>query len=109
MSTVTSHQRRSRAQWRALLERAERSALSITAFCRAEGISTASFYTWRQRLQEASQSLPAGRASPVAAAEAAPSFVDLGSIGARADDDDAARWEIELVLGADIVLRLRRG
>lgn len=36
--------RRSHAQWQCLIERAERSPLSTAAFCRAESISTASFY-----------------------------------------------------------------
>lgn len=37
--------------WRARLVRYRRSDVTVAAFCRAEGVSTASFYAWRQRLQ----------------------------------------------------------
>ncbi len=78
--------RRSRGQWQALLARATRSGLSVAEFCRREGVSTASFYTWRKRL---------GAAGPGTAAtvgEAA--FVDLGPP--------------EATESAGAVLRLRR-
>jgi transposase-like protein len=91
--------RRSRAQWQTLIARGERSALGIGAFCRAEGVSTASFYSWRQRLRE---SAPDERSAAVGAP--APAFLDLGAL-----HDDAGRWEIELALGDGVVLRLRRG
>jgi len=95
---TTSRVRRTRADWQALISRAERSALSIAAFCAAEGISTASFYLWRKRL---------GASGPWQheAEDAAPAFVDLGLLPpARLD---APEWDVELDLGG-VVLRLRR-
>ncbi len=91
--------RRSRAQWRRLIERAERSALSTAAFCRAESISTASFHLWRRRLRE---DIEAASAAPPAAA----AFLDLGIL--ESSGAPAPSWDIELELGAGVVLRLRR-
>jgi hypothetical protein len=100
MGTTEKRVRRSRAQWRAVIARAARSPLGVSAFCLAEGIGTASFYTWRRRLaREAPEALPA----PVAE----PAFLDLGSLAAPTAD--GAAWDIELELGAGVVLRLRRG
>jgi putative transposase len=94
--------RRSRAQWQALLARAASSGLSVSAFCRREGISSASFYQWRKRLAGATvQELPARPAM------ASPAFVDLGTLGEAASADRAG-WDIELELEAGVVLRLRR-
>jgi hypothetical protein len=36
--------------WRRRLNRQAAGGLSIAAFCRREGVSTASFYAWRRRL-----------------------------------------------------------
>ena len=117
MVPSTKRHRRSRAQWQLLIERAERSALSIAAFCQGEGVSTASFYTWRKRIGGvASHAVAGGNCAPtpsrpaaaIAAArprEAAP-FLDLGTLaGARRE---ASHWDLELALGAGVVLRLRR-
>lgn len=60
-----------RAQWLDRLRRFARSKLSVSEFCRREGVSAASFYQWRRKL--------AG-ASPEAAAENSPpraSFVPV--------------------------------
>jgi len=38
-------------RWQQRLDRFRRSGLSVADFCDREGISTASFYTWRRRLQ----------------------------------------------------------
>lgn len=117
MAAKTRRRRRSRAQWRLLIERAERSPLSSAAFRQAEGISTASFYAWRKRIANATPH-PAGVSDCAAAplgsptgmtvprtAEAAP-FLDLGAL---ADvRPEAAHWDLELAFGAGVVLRLRR-
>ena len=39
-----------RQEWIARLKRFQERPTSVHAFCRAEGISTASFYLWRRRL-----------------------------------------------------------
>lgn len=94
--------RRSRAQWQDLIARAARSPLSVEAFCRGEGVSSASFYAWRKRLGAAApQTLPAGKPMPE------PVFLDLGTLAPSAGAE-CGGWEIELDLGAGAVLRLRR-
>jgi hypothetical protein len=100
MATSNRRARRSRAQWQGLVERAARSPLSTAAFCRAEGVSTASCYSWRKR--------PAGVTAGAAVAEAAPgdgAFLELGVLGGEVAG--AAPWDIELELSAGMVLRLR--
>ena len=77
MHTDFGTARRSRAQWQALLARATRSGLSVAEFCRREGVSTASFYTWRKRLGAA-----AGQEPAAAAPTCGPAFLDLGALGA---------------------------
>jgi hypothetical protein len=101
MATSNRGARRSPAQWQGLIERAARSPLSIGAFCGSEGISTASFYSWRRRLGEVAPS----RAVAEAAGEGG-AFLELGVLGSEATGP--APWDIELDLGAGLVLRLRR-
>ena len=101
MATSNRRARRSRAQWQGLIERAARSPLSIGAFCGSEGISTASFYSWRRRLG----AIAPGRAVAAATGEGG-AFLELGVLGSEAASP--APWDIELELGAGLVLRLRR-
>ena len=96
--------RRSRAQWQSLIERGERSPLGIAAFCRAEGVSTASFYSWRKRLSQAPAHEGGSASGETQAADA--TFLDLGALNGAGGN--AGRWDIELALGEGVVLRLRR-
>ena len=99
MGTTEKRTRRSRAQWQAVITRAERSPLGVAAFCRGEGIGTASLYSWRRRLAEgAPDAAPAPRGEPA--------FLDLGALTGATTT--GAAWDIELELGAGVVLRLRR-
>ncbi|MBN2563381.1 MAG: transposase [Phycisphaerae bacterium] len=40
------------SQWRKRIGQYRRSGLTVAEFCGEEGISTASFYAWRRRLQD---------------------------------------------------------
>jgi hypothetical protein len=95
MATGKGPVRRSRAQWQRVVERAARSPLSIESFCRVEGVSTASFYSWRKRLA----GVTAG-AAVAAAAAGDGAFLELGVLGGEAGGP--APWDIELELGAGI-------
>ena len=101
MATSNRRARRSPAQWQGLIERAAHSPLSIGAFCGSEGISTASFYSWRRRLG----AVALGAAVAETTAEDG-AFLELGVLGSGAAGP--APWDIELELGAGLVLRLRR-
>jgi putative transposase len=100
MAGVLSGVRRSRREWQTLIAGAQRSALSVSAFCATQGVSTASFYLWRKRLAAEVE-----RPEPGAAA-----FLDLGevAVAAGAGAHRAGGWEVELALGEGLVLRLRR-
>lgn len=108
MARAVGRARRSGAQWQSLIERAERSPLSVEAFCRGEGVSTASFYQWRKRLDAEGASREVVRGKPSEALQER--FIDLGALGLAASDEAAGLpWQIELELGAGVVLRLRQG
>ena len=101
MATTKRRRRRSHAQWQGLIERAAHSPLSIEAFCRAEDISTASFYSWRKRLEARMPS-----AAMVETPTEDGAFLELGVLGSEAASP--APWDIELELDAGVILRLRR-
>jgi hypothetical protein len=102
MSAIQHRLRHSRARWQTLIEQAEHSALSIGEFCRAEAISVSSFYQWRKRL-----AAERGPDEASVAAATTGTFIDLGPLGQGANDDSSP-WDLELQLGADVILRLRR-
>jgi hypothetical protein len=79
-----------RQLWQKRLDRFRRSGLTITAFCDCEGISTASFYVWRRRLQH--------DATPATAD--APRLVPIRLV------TPPASAPIELLLPSGCVLRL---
>lgn len=100
MAGVYCSGRRNRREWQSLIARAERSPLSVRAFCAAQGVSTASFYLWRKRLGG-----EVARAAP-------PGFLELVELGrdggAQEDHCSGGGWELELALGDGLVVRLRR-
>lgn len=49
---MSQRTRRSQVAWKALIEQQEQSGLSAAAFCREQGVLAKSFYRWRSRLQE---------------------------------------------------------
>jgi hypothetical protein len=52
MSGGTRESRAARvAYWRGLMEEHSRSGLAVPAFCKERGLSVASFYQWRKKLQ----------------------------------------------------------
>ena len=86
--TQKKYQRRSAAEWRALLDPQATSDLSVCTFCRKVSVSTASFYRWRELLQKNSDSgmaavtdrVPAVTALAATAPHRTPDFVDLGML-----------------------------
>lgn len=91
--------------WREVMRRFDASAASVQAFCSREGLSAASFYRWRGRLQPKGTARARPLALPVPAPHkpAAAGFVDLGSLlGA------SGALELKLDLGGGVVLSLSR-
>ena len=93
--------RRTAAQWRKLVERFERSGQTRGEFCAAQGLALSTFDVWRRKL---------GPAPAEDAAHPEALFVELTGAaqppGPRAAGGTGA-WEVELALGAGVVLRLR--
>ncbi len=77
-------------RWQQRLDRFRKSGLAVADFCEREGISTASFYAWRRRLQSD---------SPPHAADA-PRLVPVRLV------TPPANAPVELLLPSGCVLRL---
>ena len=95
--------RRTAAQWRKLVERFDRSGQTRGNFCATNGLALSTFDLWRRKLGE----------TQAAADEALPEslFVELTKATEPAESPITAgtgAWEVELELGAGVVLRLRR-
>ena len=100
----TKHRaRRTAAQWQELVERFERAGQTRGRFCAAHGLALSTFDLWRRKL----------RATPAAANEEQPEalFVELTNptqTQAPPTSAGTGAWEVELDLGAGVVLRVRR-
>jgi transposase len=79
-----------RQRWQQRLERFRRSGLTVPAFCNREGISAASFYTWRRRL----------RHDPAPPAAENPRIVPVHLVS------PSANASVEVLLPSGLVLRL---
>ena len=89
---------RTQDQWKALLEAFADSGITRSAFCKKHQIATSSLYRWQQLFAEQS-----GGASD---------FIDVtqplaSAPGSRPDQTHDNNWQVELELGAGVVLRLR--
>ena len=82
--------RRSRDEWRRLIDEQAGSGQTPAAFCAARGISVGSLQNWRRRLGASSATL-----GP---------WVELGMLA----EAKPAAWDVELDLGNGVCLRLRR-
>jgi hypothetical protein len=89
---------RTRSQWQALLDEFNGSGLTKVAFCKQYGVSTSSLNRWQRILEKKS-----GSADFIDVTE--PLFSAPITSSPTGEGDDA--WQVELVLGAGVVLRLR--
>jgi len=87
---------RTRGQWKSLVDELTTSGLTKTAFCKKKGIATSCLYRWQQVF---------------AGQSAASDFVDItepvAAVTSPPPVADNADWQVELELGAGMVLRLR--
>ena len=94
--------RRTGAQWRKLIERFERSGQTRGKFCAAHGLALSTFDLWRRKLGETQAAGDEEHRES--------SFVELTDATELSGSRTAAgtgAWEVELELGAGVVLRLR--
>ena len=70
--------------WRRRVRRFGRSEMTVVGFCREEGVSTASFYRWRNRLAERRRLTPNAdaRSSATTGVEQTPVFQSIRVTGA---------------------------
>lgn len=93
----TTRVMRSQGQWKALLEEFSNSGLTKTAFCKKHRIATSSLYRWQQILSWKASDTDFIEVTEPLSLTPAPSPAQM-----RNND-----WQVELELGAGIVLRLR--
>jgi hypothetical protein len=87
--------RRTRRQWSALIEQYAQSAQTQTAFCASRGLPISSFTSALRRARESGED--------VAPADA---FVPM-HVDRVVQPTPSSAWDVELTLGAGIVLRIR--
>ena len=93
--------RRSAAQWQELVERFEGSGQTRGRFCAAHGLALSTFDLWRRKLGATPASVDEPHPDPV--------FVELTNPAQTSPPSTGTGgWEVELELGAGVVLRLRR-
>jgi len=92
--------RRNTEQWQDIIHRFEQSGQTRDAFCAEQSLALSTFSRWRHRLRALS-------ALPPRSNEAI-SFVELPAAGDAMVAPSSIDWDVELQLGVDIVLRLRR-
>lgn len=93
-------------RWRGLLNRFERSGLTIRAFCRQERLREQQFYAWRQRLRNRGGVLHSGPVAvrPVGpSGSKAPAFTPIHVVAAPSDA--AASIEIILANGRRVAVK----
>ena len=89
--------RRSAEQWREIQQRFEHSGQTQAAFCAGEGLALSTFTLWRRKLDSSRGMIPNNDAAM---------FVALPDSNIPVS---TTLWDVELQLGADVVLRLRHG
>ncbi len=95
--------RRSESQWRALVSAFAASGASRQVFCTRNGVAVSTFDWWRKRLGGTSS-------TGTVRANADTLFVELSAPVSRVAEGGggASAWDVELDLGAGVVLRVRR-
>ena len=105
-------------QWRAEQQRQEKSGLSVTAFCRREGVAESTFYQRATRLTSGKREACGLGAKPVTQERVR--FIDAGpmviaapgervvGVQREAAGEPAAGVEVRLELGGGLVLYVRR-
>ena len=105
----TTYQSYNTQQWQQIMENYSRSGLNQKAFCKQEGLAMSTFSKWRKQLglinthPEVEGTVDFKRLLPVSQPPATTAIVDNTSDHGHGQDD----WDMELVLGAGITLRLR--
>ena len=87
--------RRTRAQWQSIMSDFEQSDLGGEAYCQRHGLAYSSFAKWRSLLKQ-----------EVSPDDEPVSFIQLPNT-LTSLSDNATGWDIELDLGAGVIIRLK--
>lgn len=98
MATPTRKPRKTRAEWQKLVNDFATAGLSVTEFCKSREVSYPSFSKWRVALQERPKKRPAS----------SPDFLELSAPSPATNVRFPDHYEIELALGDQVILRIRR-
>ena len=93
----TKYNRQSESFWQNHMTQWQESGLSQHAYCQEHNLVLNTFGNWKRKLNPA----PAQKPSP-------DSFVELSIPALEMENSMSNAWDIELSLGSDIILRLRR-
>ena len=93
----TKYNRQPVSFWKNHINQWQQSGLSQLAYCQEHNLVINTFGNWKRKLNPASDSKPS-----------ADSFVELSIPPLEMENSMSNAWDIELSLGADIILRLRR-
>lgn len=94
------------SSWREVMRRFDAAGTSVQAFCAGEGLSTTSFYRWRERLDTQVAAATRQSTTPAVRARSAVGFVELGGLLAAGGGGSAL--ELKLDLGGGVLLQLTR-
>ena len=104
--TATTARRRSPPEWRTLICAQSRGNETRKQFCARHGVALSTFDWWRRRLHD-KISARGSRALPAVRGSTTPLFVELAP-DSKPASATAVHWDVELELGAGVILRLRR-
>ena len=96
---LISRTKRSASEWRALVKAYGKRACTRAEFCRQQGVAESTLDWWRRKLETRSVK----RASSSVVGTPSLDFIDL-----TLSRVESPAWDVELDLGAGMVLRLRR-
>ncbi len=82
---------RNKQSWRELIKEWSGSGLGQREFCSQHGVGYSTFCKWKKRILSEGQ-------SPL------PKLIEI-----RPSSEPARHWDVELELGAGVILRVRRG
>lgn len=98
MATPTRKPRKTQAEWQKLVHDFATAGLSVTEFCKSREVSYPSFSKWRAALQDGAKKT----LTP------SPDFLELSAPCSATNVSLPDHYEIELVLGDNVILRIRR-
>jgi hypothetical protein len=88
---------RNPSEWQDIIHQFEQSGQTRDAFCADQSLALSTFSRWRSRLADSFDDMGCKAAG----------FVELSSGADPVTAPSPAPWDVELQLGADIIIRLR--